>query len=473
MIVTGGVLRNEARCSNYVLMTHALTRRLRDPLYGLIRFDGEDPVDCLAWQLIDTVGFQRLRRIKQLGFSEFVFPGATHTRFAHSIGVFYTARNLINIIDRENPEEKDPYRAKVAVLAALLHDVGHGPFSHAFELAQKARGLKKNHEMWSAEIILSNESGIRQVLDSSKFGPDLAKDIAELLTTEVPQDIYHAVVSSSFDADRLDYLRRDKMMSGSGAGSIDFDWLLDNVRVANMDLSANDDAENGKLTPIFALGPKALQAAEAFLIARYHLYDQVYLHKTTRGFEIALRECLKAAADVIKVGKWIDLGLTDDHPLVVFLQEPDPSVELYLKLDDFVIWGCLGQFASTNKGKAGFFAGNILNREVMPCLDLVSVQSSYGLDPAFVHRKMKNIVKDELNKSVFIDQISVSCYGQIGADDVKLHKRITVDSGDEHYREITALSPVIESLAKTKNITRYYFLDKQKKKEAIDLIRNP
>jgi HD superfamily phosphohydrolase len=326
-------------------VTHELTRRVRDPLHGLIRFDGVDPIDCIAWQLIDTIGFQRLRRIKQLGFSEFVFPGATHTRFAHSIGVFHTARNLIRIIDRENPGQRDDRRAAVAVLAALLHDVGHGPFSHAFELAQKARGLKKNHESWSAEIILSPEGGIREVLDNSIYGNKIAEEIAELLTTEIPQDIYHAVVSSSFDADRLDYLRRDKMMSGSGAGSIDFDWLLDNVRVAKVDLSADDDAEGGSPTPIFALGPKALQAAEAFLIARYHLYDQVYLHKTTRGFEIALRECLIAAAEIISKGNWAKLGLTDTNPLVVFLQENTPTVSQYLKLDDFVIWGCLTQFS--------------------------------------------------------------------------------------------------------------------------------
>lgn len=465
-----GLLKND-RCSTNVPVTHELTRRVRDPLHGLIRFDGINPIDCIAWQLIDAIGFQRLRRIKQLGFSEFVFPGATHTRFAHSVGVFHTARNLIRIIDRENPGQKDEYRAAVAVLAALLHDVGHGPFSHAFELAQKARGLKKSHETWSAEIILSDEGGIRHILDRSPFGEAIANDIAELLTTEIPQDIYHAVVSSSFDADRLDYLRRDKMMSGSGAGSIDFDWLLDNVRVAKLDLSADDDAEDGNLTPIFALGPKALQAAEAFLIARYHLYDQVYLHKTTRGFEIALRECLIAAADTVNHGNWAKLGLTDNNPLVIFLQEKNPTVGQYLKLDDFVIWGCLTQFAISEEGKASFFAKKILNREVMPCLDLESVRSSYGLDPTVVHGKMKNIVRDQLGKTVFLDQTQISCYGQIGADDVKLHKRVTIDSGDEHYREITALSPMIETMAKPRNITRYYFLEKEKKAAAIESIK--
>ena len=109
--------------------------RLRDPVHVLIVFEGVNLRDQLAWELINTPEFQRLRRIKQLGVSEFVFPGATHTRFAHCIGVFHTARQLVKIIEREllaQNSKPDLYREEVALFAALLHDIGHGPFSHAF-----------------------------------------------------------------------------------------------------------------------------------------------------------------------------------------------------------------------------------------------------------------------------------------------------------------------------------------------------
>ena len=136
-------------------MSNCKTQRIRDPIHGLIVFEGDNDVDQLAWKLIDTSEFQRLRRIKQLGVSEFVYPGATHTRFAHSIGVFHTARKLAKIIKREVGEGFNQDKADISIIAALLHDIGHGPFSHTFERVQRQREIAKEHERWSAEIITS------------------------------------------------------------------------------------------------------------------------------------------------------------------------------------------------------------------------------------------------------------------------------------------------------------------------------
>ena len=135
-------------------------KRLRDPVHGLIVFEDADRdpfgTDLLAWSLMDTPEFQRLRRIRQLGVSEFTFPGAVHTRFAHSIGVFHTARSLVKVIQREMPRHGPAFeleKAQVVLVAALLHDLGHGPFSHTFEGVQEARGVKRRHEQWTADII--------------------------------------------------------------------------------------------------------------------------------------------------------------------------------------------------------------------------------------------------------------------------------------------------------------------------------
>lgn len=106
-------------------------QRLRDPVHGLIVFSGNDRYEQLAWRLINAREFQRLRRIKQLGFSEFVYPGATHTRFSHSVGVFHTARSLVEMLKKKIGGEFDPDRAQVAICAALLHDVGHGQIGRA------------------------------------------------------------------------------------------------------------------------------------------------------------------------------------------------------------------------------------------------------------------------------------------------------------------------------------------------------
>jgi HD superfamily phosphohydrolase len=119
-------------------MSNNATKRIRDPVHGLIIFRLSEEIDRAAWELIDTPEFQRLRRVRQLGVSEFTFPGATHTRFSHCIGVYHMARSLIGVADRLAPAVRgQEHRMRVALLAALLHDLGHGPFSHAFEEAEK------------------------------------------------------------------------------------------------------------------------------------------------------------------------------------------------------------------------------------------------------------------------------------------------------------------------------------------------
>src|SRR6266851_5503305 len=186
------------------------TQRIRDPVHGLIVFRKGDKLDELAWRLINTPEFQRLRRIKQLGVSEFIYPGATHTRFAHSVGVFHVARQLRDIIRREIGAKFNAKRADVAVIAALLHDLGHGPLSHTFEGVTKQAGISKRHAAWTAEIISNKRGSIYPLLRNYRPNGKFAGEVADLLRAEDPTDIYHAIVSSSFDADRLDYLRRDR-----------------------------------------------------------------------------------------------------------------------------------------------------------------------------------------------------------------------------------------------------------------------
>jgi HD superfamily phosphohydrolase len=169
-------------------------QRIRDPIHNLIEFRANEFEDAL-WRVLQTRPFQRLRRIKQLGFSDLVYPGATHSRFAHSIGVFHTARELMGVVREHLGEARYRDRmAETALAAALVHDVGHGPFSHAFEQVGKRLGLKlADHAVMSGVLIKEGE--VAEALNS--LGSGFANDVAAVVTAERPT-IYGAVVSSQF-----------------------------------------------------------------------------------------------------------------------------------------------------------------------------------------------------------------------------------------------------------------------------------
>lgn len=441
-----------------------MSKRLRDPVHGLIVFDDRDPlgVDPLAWALIDTAEFQRLRRIRQLGVSEFTFPGAVHTRFSHSIGVFHTARALVKVVEREMSGKDPPFeesKAKVVLVAALLHDLGHGPFSHTFEEVQKSRGVKKRHEQWTAEIIRNPAGGIRPLLEV--VAPGFTEKVAELLEKEDPEDIYHAVVSSSFDADRLDYLRRDRLMTGIGAGAIDFDWLIENVRVAEIELNTPDEGDGeAPKAPTFCLEKKALPAAEQFLLARYTLHQQVYFHKATRCVEHMIAKLLRAvAAHAAKRGEWRSTGLPAEHPLLRFFGRGGETVENYLALDDALITGSFAAMSRAEDPIVSDIATRLRNRSLYKTLDLAEFGEDQGTQRGKL-RRIRRLFEDKIKTSkVLVDEgASIGIYGEIGGDEERMHKKLHVLDGGVPT-EISKLSPLIGALVEKKQFTRVYFED--------------
>jgi HD superfamily phosphohydrolase len=436
------------------------TQRLRDPVHGLITFRDDNPVARLAWSLIDTPEFQRLRRIRQLGVSEFIYPGATHTRFAHSIGVFDVARRLRVIVDREMKEiqsEPDEERAETAVIAALLHDIGHGPFSHTFERVQKLRGVSRHHEQWSSDIIRNPRGTVRAALENHRRG--MADKIADLLVLENPTDIYHAIVSSSFDADRLDYLRRDRMMTGTGAGAIDFDWLMEHVRVRRIDLDAPDGvSDTGALkVPTFCIDSKALPAAEQFLLARYTLHQQVYFHKATRCIESMIAVLLKRLADIAETMTDVAgrTGLEADHPLISFFTSPEPTVEQYLALDDIVVLAALPRMARGSDEQLAELATRLVQRKLYKTLD----SRSFDTDPKWQIagvRKLDRWANENQIVRIKDEDARLTIYNEVGGDEEKAHKKLRILNPDGQIREITEVSSYLKEVAKI-SLTRYYF----------------
>ena len=294
-------------------MTTQRAKRIRDPVHNLIEFGAtkDYQLELALWDAIQTRPFQRLRRIKQLGFSELVFPGATHTRFAHSLGVFHTARLLLAAIERSMGRDYRPQQAGYALASALLHDVGHGMFSHAFEAVGKELGLPlARHETVSSRLI--REGDIKDVLDR-EMGNGFAGNVADLIGREQPRDVYDAVVTSQFDADRLDYMQRDRMMTGVQSGNVDVTWLLNNLEVAQIPVSVDNVTFQDVQTLV--LGPKAYHVAESYVLSLFHLYPNVYLHKATRGAEMVLRSLILRLFGLKEDGALGSAGLPDKPPL--------------------------------------------------------------------------------------------------------------------------------------------------------------
>lgn len=448
------------------------TQRVRDPVHGLIVFRDDSPLDQLAWSLLDAPEFQRLRRIRQLGVSEFVFPNATHTRFAHSIGVFHTARGLVEIIRREIGEavfNRD--RAEVAVVAALLHDLGHGPFSHTFEGVQKSRGVEKDHERWSAEVILHPDGGIRPLLDDFRPNSTFCQDVARLIGAEAPADIYHAVVSSSLDAARLDYLRRDRLMTGTGAGAIDFDWLMEHVRVGEIFVAAPEAeaGEDDQSVPTFCLDSKALPAAEQFLLARFTMSEQVYYHKTTRCAEAMIGRLLRLVSRAAEGGAEPAAratGLDPDHPLIAFFATPAPTVAQYLALDDIVVMGAMERMTRATDPAVADLARRLRERRFYKVLDLASLGGDAdGLKRA-ADRINRDFKDDIAAGRVLKDRARISAYTHVGGEDALAHKTLRIADGSGQLREISRASKVVDGDGLRKSFARYFFEDEAQRDRA-------
>ncbi len=432
------------------------SQRLRDPLYGLIVFGGGTDAharetDRIAWDLINTPEFQRLRRIRQLGFSEFVYPGATHSRFAHCVGAYHTARGIMGVIrSRRDEGQFDAHRARVALLGALLHDVGHGPFSHVFETVCKDLKLAKSHEDWGRAII-EGDTEINRVLRC--VDSQLPRDLAALLRDDLPKDIYATVVSSQLDADRLDYIQRDRLMTGVQFAHVDRDWLFDCMEVGELTVEAETGDQQTELAqvPCLYLNHKGVQVGEEYLEARLRMYTMVYMHKTTRAAEMMLGELLRNAQKAELLG----------DPLQRYFTSTDPSLPLYLSLDDSTIWTALTSLQSSCNKHVANLAARVLNRDLYKCFDIGWRVASDGNRLLQFRRKFED--RFGQHASQFLqDDHTVQLYKAYDFEAQTALKKILVkpESASGEPRDIEDVSKIVQALrAETRN-WRLYAPDK-------------
>ncbi|WP_400162205.1 HD domain-containing protein [Brevibacillus sp. TJ4] len=264
--------------------------------------------DAYIWDLINSAEFQRLRRIKQLGTSFLTFHGGEHSRFNHSLGVYELMRRILETFEGRI---KLSYEEQLLCLcAALLHDVGHGPFSHSFE-----KVFRYHHEDWTRAILLG-DTQINTIL--RRIDEDFPRKLAEVIAKTYENKLIVSLISSQLDADRMDYLLRDAYYTGVNYGNFEIERILRVMR----------PSEDG-----IVFKYSGMHAVEDYIMSRYQMYWQVYFHPVTRGGEVVLRKIFQRAKDLYRQGYAF---YQEPIMLLPFLQD---KVELadYLALDESVI----------------------------------------------------------------------------------------------------------------------------------------
>ncbi|MGG1572902.1 HD domain-containing protein [Fictibacillus sp. NRS-1165] len=330
----------------------------KDPVHRYIHVRDE-----LIWKLIGTREFQRLRRIRQLGTTYLTFHGAEHSRFSHSLGVYEITRRIVEIF-QNRPHWNEGERMLV-LCAALLHDIGHGPFSHSFE---KVFGV--DHEDFTKDILLG-DTEVNDVLRLQ--GGDFPGKVAEVIEKTYHDKLIVSMISSQIDADRMDYLLRDAYFTGVSYGNFDLERILRVMR----------PMEEGAV-----IKASGMHAVEDYIMSRYQMYWQVYFHPVTRSAEVILSKILHRAKDLYQEGYPFKHDLTHFRSLF----EGKITLEDYIKLDEGVMQYYFQVWLDEEDSTLRDLCRRFLDRKLFKYSEMVSVSevlrlSGYfeeaGIDPKY------------------------------------------------------------------------------------------
>lgn len=279
------------------------TKVLRDPIHGYIHIDLQ-----VVWNCLNSPEFQRLKRIRQLGGAFQVYHTAEHSRLSHSLGVYEIVRRMVSEVApiKEALSEQE----KVTVmLAGMLHDLGHGPFSHAFESVTNC-----HHEEMTIRMILE-ESEIHRIL--AKVNPSLPAQVASVIDHTHPNKLLSQLISGQLDADRMDYLLRDAYCTGTKYGEFDLERILRTIRVKDQRMSVK---------------ASGMHTIEDYIMARYHMYWQVYYHPVSRSFEVMLNRIFRRLKELVKQNDTKTIALIQQF--IPFLSDEKISVQDHFLMDE-------------------------------------------------------------------------------------------------------------------------------------------
>jgi len=318
------------------------TKVLKDPVHSYIHIHYE-----VIWNCLDSKEFQRLRRIRQLGGDFQVYPTAEHSRFSHSLGVYEIVRRMVTEV-KSLCVELTEYEKVCVMLAGLLHDVGHGPFSHAFEHV-----TNHSHEEYTAKIILGNTE-LNSILRA--VSEKLPQDIVSIIQHTHENDILNQIVSGQLDADRMDYLLRDSYFTATSYGQFDLERILRTMRVRKT-------AEGRKVIVVKYTG---IHSVEDYIMARYQMYWQVYYHPVARSYEAVFIQLFNRLKDIFKDDKDY---FEDMKVLIPFLGKSDVSVDEYFKLDENSLLYCCSLIQDKEDKIAADLAKRLQNRNLFEYVD--------------------------------------------------------------------------------------------------------
>jgi HD superfamily phosphohydrolase len=396
---------------------------IRDPVHDVIAFQIEKPPDALLFRLLNAAEFQRLRRIQQLGMAHLAYPGATHARYSHSLGVMETARKILSHIGQSTSINEEDQT--VCLVSALLHDLGHGPFSHVFE---RVSGIA--HERLTQRLIQDPQSEVHRLL--WQHDRVLPEKVVAFLRASPRRTFLHDVIASQLDADRFDYLLRDNLMTGSQYGAFDLQWLLHSLTV---------DETEGRL----AVTWKGISAAEDYLHSRYNMYRNVYFHKVVRSAEGMVKLALQRARR-LAVQDRLEWPPRDNGVHKALLGQR-LSIGEFTDLDDVSVNHCFKLWARSNDKVLARLCRGLLFRGLYKTIDI-----SYAADAqeaAALVRKAQEAVHaagGEAAYDLFYDEPADTPYDAYQPDGAEGSEEIAVKQTDGKVTPFSALSPLPQAL---------------------------
>lgn len=399
----------------------------RDPVHNYIPVEDE-----VIYDLINSKEFQRLRRIKQLGSSSFTFHGAEHSRFSHCLGVYYLARRVTNIFDKKYPETWDKDESLLTMTAALLHDIGHGAYSHTFE-----RLFDTDHEAITQQIILNPETEINHILRGVSL--DFPDKVASVINHTYPNKQVEQLISSQIDVDRMDYLLRDSYFTGASYGSFDLTRILRVIR----------PMENG-----IAFSRDGMHAVEDYIISRYQMYMQVYFHPASRAMEVLLQNLLKRAKYLYPREKEF-FTITSPH-LVPFF-ENTVTLEDYLSLDDGVMNTYFQTWMNSGDKILSDLASRFVNRKVFKSI-------TFDEDKLSELDKLRDIVRSLGFDPDYYTAVHLNFdlpYDVYKPDVKNPRTQIEMLQEDGSIAELSTLSPLVRTLSGTIHGDRRFYFPKE------------
>jgi len=386
-------------------------------------------------RLVDTAEFQRLRRIKQLGLGLFTYQGAEHSRFTHSLGALHLMTRILDQLSERAaiaPEDRAAARA-----AALLHDVGHGPFSHAME---KVLGV--HHEQMTMLAVTSAETALNETLKS--FSVEMPRRVASIIDGTFKPLALAQLVSSQLDVDRMDYLLRDSLMTGAKYGFYDLEWIINALQI---------DQEGDRIY----VTARGVHAVEEYLQARYYMFRQVYFHRTLRSAEAVLRAALRRALELIRDGR--EVWRVGQSAFAKMLQGEPLSVTEHLSMDDSDVIFHMKQWQRSDDQILSDLSQRFVDRRLFKAIDLdmppderqdflqtaQAVVERAGFDPEYY------FIEDRAS--------DVPYYGYYTVDGVEPRTRIYVEDGyaQPAIREISEVSEVVRGLGRGYELHRVCF----------------